>query len=143
MMKKLVSGVFIVVGVIMLIVSIFIFMDCKEFKNVSEETTATVTKVNTRHETRSYRSNGRRRHRTVTVYDVSFDYEVNGKLFDGVIEFSNSKQIGEAFTVWYDKNDPDDVRSNNGSYALPCILAFMGALFAGVGCVTFKYQNRI
>lgn len=137
-MNKLVGSFFVAIGAILLVLSIFVYKDCKEFKSTSEETTATVTKVNSSTKSKTVRRNGRTKHKNVTVYSTYFEYEANGDLFDSVIELSYCMQSGDTFTVWYDKNNPSDVRNKNGSYAGAGIIASMGLMLAGIGGAMFK-----
>ena len=136
--NKFAGIIFVIFGVMVLIGSIFVYQDCKDFQKTSKGTTATVTNVDRHTESKTVRSNGHTRHKNVTVYTTSFEYKVNGETFNSSIDFSHPMQNGDTFAVWYDENNPQDVRNNNGSYVLPGIIVSMGIVLLGLGIVTFK-----
>lgn len=143
-MEKLLGVFLIVLGVGLLINSVFLFKDSREFKGRSVETTATVTKVDVIKKIKNVSRNGHTKRRTIITYKTCFEYEANGDLFSSVKELSDFMESGDTFTIWYDKNNPGDVRMDNASYG-QVVLTVLGGLvlvfFGGVMFLKVKEGN--
>lgn len=134
-MKKLLGIIVALYGIYLMISgAITTFQDRRDFMSAQVETTATVTKVE------KFKTTERRRHKRrkkVTKYKTYFEYEANGETADAVITFSSYKETGDTFTVWYDKNNPGDVRSKKATYWDVVFVIGMGLLITVSGGFMF------
>ncbi|MBQ2111214.1 MAG: DUF3592 domain-containing protein [Clostridia bacterium] len=70
-----------------------------------------------------------------TVFDVSFDYTVDGKQYSGSFNgIGTSYNVGDEIKVFYDPEDPDKTTNSKGAGTVGAIAIGLGAL-AAVGGV--------
>ena len=106
---RLGSGmVFVIAGLLFLVIFIFIVVENNNFMETAKETTAVVTEVRKER----VRRNGKYR----TDYDVYVYYEVDGVAYNQEINGGNaSMKKGQKLVVYYNPENPRDVRSGGGS----------------------------
>lgn len=54
---------------------------------------------------------------------------------------SDCMQSGDTFTVWYDKNNPSDVRNDNASYGRVVFVSLGGLLLLFCGGIMFPKER--
>ncbi len=86
------------------------------------ETTGTVTAVH------PYEDEGK------TVYDIDFDYTVDGKTYTGTFSgFSEECAIGQQIRVYYDADEPQFVSNTRLASLFAIIMIVVGAIVLGIG----------
>ncbi len=123
--------IFMVFGLVFFAISLGLVMDAKKFSEAAQETTAVIYDV----ETHRVRRNKKYR----TEYDVYVQYQANGSTYKAELDGGNaSMDIGETIKVYYDPDNPRDVRSskNGGAQGLAMVLSLVFvAVGVGVGIV--------
>ena len=119
--QKLLFGIFIIVGIGLIIFGIFREIDLSKFKKNSENTTATVVDVSV-----NYNSEGN------DSYKVYVTYDVDGKTYKNSYDSSHRPTEGSTIKIYYDKDNPEKMRK---SIAFSSEFGFfiIGAIFAGIG----------
>lgn len=122
--SNIIFGVFLLVGIGMIVGSIFLFKDFSEFKETAEEVSARILKIES-----YYDSDDDLHHR---VY-VTYTYE--GVVYDGItLNFYSSDMFqGKEITLLCNPDFPTDVRGASALDPIGMILLFMGIIFALVG----------
>lgn len=123
--------VFMLFGLVFFAISLGLVMETKKFAETAQETTAVVYDV----ETRRVRRNKKYR----TEYDVYVQYQANGSTYKTELNGGNgSMDVGETITVYYDPENPLDVRKSKSagmqSFAMILSLVFVAA-GVGIGIV--------
>ena len=123
--------VFALVGLGLLIGSVFLFLDNMRFMDAAKETTATITDIYT-----SRDSDGDTSH---TVY---VKYTVKGNEYEGKLNYySSGMREGKSVKVFYNPDDPEDFRGGGSSIA-SYILAGMGLIFFMIGFISLAVQFK-
>lgn len=129
-MKKAASAtniigiVFLLVGVIVILVSVFISISDAKFREGAESTMAVITDI----EVDRYRRNGE----THTDHDVYVEYEVDGKTYETLLNYYDSSMfVGQEIEVFYHPEAPGDVRAE--SFFAPVFLVLFGLVFGIIG----------
>ncbi len=121
---NLIGIVFFLVGILLIIVSVFTYVGNKQFESNAEKIMATITDI----DTYRTRSNGK----TKTRHNVYIEYEVDGKVYNRELNYYTSSMYeGKEIEVMYNPNNPADVRAYENIAFI--ILAFMGLVFGAVG----------
>ena len=112
---------FAVIGIIVITVGIIIGKSLSDFKKVAVETTATVLNTNKHKDSDGDIS-----------YTVYVSYYVDGKEYEGSYKTASYVKEGNNVKIYYDKNNPEDMRNINS--ILPAIIVCgFGAVFSTVG----------
>ncbi len=122
---------FIVFGLIFFAVCLGLVLETKKFAETAQETTAVVYDVQT------HRVRRNKKYRT--EYDVYVQYQVDGVTYNQELNGGNaSMKEGKKITVYYDPENPRDVRSSTNAgaqgFAMIFSLVFV-AVGVGIGVV--------
>ena len=134
--NRILSVIFRIVGVVILIVGIR--MICEGTLNYIEQhkqadwvtTTAEITDVSSR-----VRSSGTRRKNTSTVYDITYQYEVDGIIYsDELRSYPEIRMVGDEITIKFDPDAPGS-STTKLSPSISDLLVFVifGAVFGVLG----------
>ncbi len=116
--------VFLLVGIIMIVASIMMFVNNKQFEAHAEKTMAVITEID-RYTT------GSGDDRTIH-HDVYVEYRVDRKVYNRMLNTYNSSMYeGKEIEVMYNPDNPDDVRVNENVGSV--ILIIMGLVFGAIG----------
>lgn len=130
--EKICGGVFVFVGIIMLIVGVVLFNSNKNFKESAMEVTGVITDI-----TNYYDSDGDEHH------NVWVEYSVGGSYYNEKIGFySSSMYEGKEIDLLVDPQYPTRVHSASGDVFMVCIFAGMGLLFSCIGGSVFVIGIR-
>lgn len=125
-----IGGLFMGIGIIMLVVSFVVNTNSKKFFKTAVKTEATIENID---EYRDYnRTSGKYR----TKYDVYISYQTaDGAFYEDVRlgYYKNDMREGQTLTVYYDPQDPTDVRAKEGMKLVVWIIGGIGALFSVIG----------
>ena len=133
---KLVGTIFMSIGVIMLVVTIWIYNRQQQFYNRAIPVQGTVISYT------QYESDGDDGGST-TMYTPMFEYSYNGQTYTQPGEVSSSSRsydIGEPVEIMVDPDNPSDmmVDSFMERWFVVLLLGFLGTLFTGIGYVAFR-----
>ncbi len=119
-------GIFAMVGVIMIIISISVTVSGMKFDETAVEITGTIVDIE------SYRDSDGDRH-----YQVYVDYDYQGHEFTDVRlgTYSSSMYEGKEITLKVDPENPGRVKTPYSNMIAGIILAVMGVVFALVGII--------
>ncbi len=140
MMKKkgnfitnILFGIFLAVGIILLISGIVALVSNANFVKSAEEVTAQISNIDT------YRDSDDELHHMVYV-----DFTYGGKIYTDVrLNFySSSMYVGKNITILCDSTNPQNIRSKSGSYIAGILLIFMGVIFSLIGVVPILVTVR-
>lgn len=121
------GGVFLLVGIIMLIVGIAFFASNQKFKESAMEVTGVITDI-----TKHYDSDGDAHH------DVWVEYSINGSSYNEEINFySSSMYEGKEINLLVDPVYPTRVHSVGGDVFFVCMFGGMGLIFSCIGGSVF------
>ena len=130
--QRLIGIIFSVVGAVILMAGIFNLISYQKFKKVAVETTGEIVSVS-RHV--DYDDD--------VSYRVYISYNVNGKKYEGNYSSSSYVEKGTSLKVYYDKNNPSDVRPTISSGIGVVMCAFGGIICAvGLGMVFHMINNN-
>lgn len=116
------STVFMFIGLAVIALGIYLFVDNRAFMEGAEKTEAIITQIDTRQD-----SDGDEHH---TVY---VEFEVDGRSYSGDLGFyTSSMRRGKAVTVYYDPDDPGYFRGSGSSFLGIFVSAF-GLVFILIG----------
>ncbi len=129
----LIGLIFAIAGIIVIIIGLIGYKSAKDFEETAVKTEGVVTDVDTHKERR-----GSRKHRkTVTVYDLTIEYEVGGQTYSTVIDNgTNSRPVGSTFELLYDPLNPSDAREKSSSTVI-LITGILGGIFTLAGTILF------
>jgi len=117
------GGVFLFVGLCLLLVSIIVFRSNQNFHQDAHSVKAVITNI------QSYRTAGGNRD-----YDVWVSYEIDDETYNEKIGFfSSSMHEGETLDIMVDNNDPTRVRSAKGGSFAFGVLLILGSVFTALG----------
>lgn len=114
-------------------------------KLCTQSASAVVTQVDKK--TESYRSNGKRKHRT--VYYASFQYEVNGQTYSGREKCSSSVSQGQTIGLSYNPDNPSQyilnstVNSQGTLKTTAVVFKILGIVLAVIGLFMFVTGNHL
>lgn len=133
---KLVGGIFLSVGLIMLVVTGWIYNRQQNFYQRAIPVQGTVISYD------QYESSDDDGGST-TMYTPVFEYSYNGQTYTHTGEVSSSSQdydIGEPAEIMVDPDNPSDmmVDSFMERWFVVLLLGFMGIVFTGVGYAAFR-----
>ncbi len=138
--------IFAAVGIFIIVIGIKEYFSMKEFEKTAETISATIVDIDSHKEKR-----GTKKHRrTVTVYDLTVQYEVDGQTYTKVIDNGQNKpSIGSTVDVMYDPANPSDTRRGSSTGALAGtgiiggIFTLAGGFLAGVDIRKMLLKNRL
>ena len=119
--------ILVIIGAALLIGSVAVYINSANFAKTAQETTATITRIETEYDTDSDGD-------TTITHIVFVKFEVAGKEYSGKLDFySAGMREGGKVTILYDPDNPQKFRSKSGSKSATIIMAIMGivVLFAG------------
>ena len=99
--------IFSIIGVCMMIGSFYAYKDCERFKENARQTTATVIDVN------RVKNND-----DEIEYKVKYEYIVDGVEYESNRTTSAKKQKGQSEMVYYDRLNPEDMRTSTLNYSI-------------------------
>jgi hypothetical protein len=108
------NGIFLTIaGIAALALGIWDYQDTKSFLATAKTTTGKVTEVKQRVKT-DHKAEDYDERRKIT-YDATINYVVNNKKYDLESESSNNTfSVGETVTVYYDPENPDEAKVDEG-----------------------------
>lgn len=127
------SGIFMIVGMALLIAGIVILILNGRFMERAEEITAVITDIG------SYRNS-----KGETSHKVLVEYTYAGKLYENaeLNFYSSSMYEGKEITVFCDPDNPGRIRSNQGMTLLYGIFIGMGILFIAISAIVIGIALR-
>lgn len=127
------SGIFMIVGMAMLIAGIVILVINGRFMERAEEVTAVITDIG------SYRNS-----KGETSHKVLVEYTYAGKLYENaeLNFYSSSMYEGKEISVFCDPDNPGHIRSNQGMTLLYGIFIGMGILFLTISAIVIGIALR-
>jgi len=130
--KDLLLGIiFSTVGIAIISMGLFFRSLTNEFEENSEATTATIIRID-----EDYR-NGKE------DYEVYVEFEVDGIRYSGKLDLYHSgMSVGEEVTVYYNKSDPNDFRSNFSTNLITIGLIAFGGVFAIIGITSIVIEIK-
>ncbi|WP_167954847.1 DUF3592 domain-containing protein [Anaerosporobacter faecicola] len=128
---RLIGIIFLLIGLGLCAGGIIAGVFTAKFINNADSVIATITDID------SYRdSDGDRNH------DVFVTYEVDGQTYDAELNsYSSSWHIGKEIKLYYDPENPYDVRSKSMAYLVTIILCIIGGSFTAVACGLLFYTK--
>lgn len=132
MKKKMIAlgGLFLGIGIIMLVVSFVVNTNNKKFFDTAVKTEATIEYID------EYRDYNQATDKYRTKYDVYIGYQTVDGAFYGDVKlgyYKNGMREGQTLTVYYDPQAPMDVRVKEGTKLVVWITGGIGALFSVIG----------
>lgn len=123
---SLFSGIFVLVGVALLVGGAFAWIYSRKFQETAVEVTAVITDID------SYRDSDGDRHHNVYV-----EYGFNGRQYRDVrLNFYNSGMYeGKEIAILCDPDNPGHIEAKGGLTFLYALLMGMGILFAVIGAI--------
>lgn len=120
----MIPGIFIIVGICILVTGILMFMSAIRFKENGTAVLGVITKIESHHN-----SEGENSH---TVY-VSYEY--GGSIYSDVRlnSYSSSMYEGKEITLYCDPDNPRRIQTDSMLYLGPGILMGIGCIFMLVG----------
>lgn len=137
---RLVGGIFMGVGSILLAVVAWISVSNYKFAQRAIPVTGTVINYN------NYESrNDDGRH--TTMYTPTYQYDFNGKTYTYISSTSSSSreyEINEKVNVLVDPDQPEEVLIDSfwDRWFVVVLLGFMGTLFTGLGYLVFRFLGK-
>jgi hypothetical protein len=122
----LIGGIFALVGLGLLIAGIFWHINNKAFFENAVEIQASITDIEI-----YYDSDNEAQH------EVYVKYVIGDELYEDVRlnYYSSDMRKGQKVAVWYNPNDPWEIRSKEGSNFGSLLLIIIGGVFAGGGAI--------
>lgn len=127
------SGIFMIVGVALLIGGILSMTFSRHFRESAEEIAAVITDI------RSYRnSDGEERH------SVYVEYTYGGRRYEDIklSYYSSSMREGDTITLLCDPDNPEHVEAGAGLTLLYVILTSMGILFVVISVFPLAFVTK-
>ncbi len=113
-------GIFISVGIILLIVGIAVGVSGHTFRQKAEPTDAVILAM--------------RGASSESLGTPVVEYTVDGKSYTAMLNMASSSMYpGKRITIYYQKNNPREVRYLDDNGWLILIFAFIGTVFTGIG----------
>ena len=121
--KDILLGIiFSVVGIVIICAGLFFRSLTNEFEENSEATTATIIRIDEDY------------HGDSKDHKVYVEFEVDGIRYSGKLDLYHSgMKEGDDVTVYYNKSDPNDFRSNFATGPITIGLIAFGGVFAIIG----------
>lgn len=147
--RKIVStvgGIFMVIGIIMVVVSIIITASQVSFLKKAKKTEAYIEQID-KHKVRKKSIDRKNRNKTEYSYDVYVSYEVDGVPYDFVElgYHSTGMKVGQSITIYYNPEDPTSIKTKGAAYLfifIPWLLAVFFTVFGGVMLVANRRLSR-
>lgn len=126
----IIGGVFSLVAVIMLLVSVGTRISWNSFKKTAVSVTAEITDIQVRRERSHSSSNSR--NTTTTYHDVYVEYDYNGQHYSEKLGYYYSGMAkGDEITILIDPNDPTRSMADPGIATAVCLIFVF--VFGGIG----------
>ncbi len=126
----IIGGVFSLVAVIMLLVSVGTRISWNSFKETAVSVTAEITDIQVRRERSHSSSNSR--NTTTTYHDVYVEYDYNGQHYSEKLDYYYSGMAkGDEITILIDPNDPRRSMTDPGIATAVCLIFVF--VFGGIG----------
>jgi hypothetical protein len=132
--------IFFLVGVAAFVTGIFNFASNSLFKLSSNKATATITDI-----TRNYQDN--EEGYTDIFYDIYLEYLVDDIKHSETIHYQNgdseiydSMYKGQDITIYYDPNQPNDIRASENTF-LSLGIALLGFVLLSMGILIFRMDD--
>ncbi len=133
--------IFLIIG-LLIIVSGFVTAGAqRDFQNHAEKTTAVITDIDT---TITRSGNDKKTSHTAYV-----SYKVDGKRYEEALNYySSTMRIGDKIEVYYDSDNPKDVRAKSIGLTLPLyifggIFSLIGGIFVAINMKSFIEKKRL
>lgn len=122
----IIGAIFFIIGMILVVIGGISWARTSAFMNSAQKTKAEIISISAD----SYRRNGKNH----THYDVWIEYTVDGEVLEkNINEYNSSMYEGKEIEVYYDPDDPSDVRTD--SKVFEYIFLGIGGSFAVIGAV--------
>lgn len=122
----IIGAIFFIIGMILVVIGGISLARTSAFMNSAQKTKAEIINISAD----SYRRNGKNH----THYDVWIEYTVDGEVLEkNINEYNSSMYEGKEIEVYYDPDDPSDVRTD--SKVFEYIFLGIGGSFAVIGAV--------
>lgn len=130
--ETLFFSIFAIVGLFLIIVGFFLFIDGLNFRKTAVDSTAVITNIT------SYKS-GKNTH-----HNVYIDYIYEGEEYNDISlnYYSSGMRRGQTIKIMIDPNDPYDVRTGGLFYVPFIMLWIMGLVFGLVGIIPIIVSRR-
>lgn len=127
-------GLFGFVGIVLIITGILVFYHDQKFYETAMPATAKITDFK--------RDNLDDSARTIV------EYTANGKIFRGELNhYSSGMKYGDRLSIYYNPQNPLDIKTKGSSMLLLAIFIFMGTIFTsfglGAGIYMYHQKNKI
>lgn len=128
----IIGGVFSLVAVIMLLVSVGTRISWNSFKKTAVSVTAEITDIQVRRERSHSSSNSR--NTTTTYHDVYVEYDYNGQHYSEKLGYYYSGMAkGDVISILIDPNNPRRSMTDPGVASAVCLIFVF--VFGGIGAV--------
>ncbi len=135
----IIGGVFSLVAVIMILVSVGTRISWNKFRETAVSVTAEITDIQVRRERRHSSSNSR--NTTTTYHDVYVEFDHNGQHYSEKLDYYYSGMAkGDEITILIDPNDPRRSMSDPGIATAVCLIFVF--VFGGVGAAFLIVELR-
>lgn len=137
----IIGGVFSLVAVVMLIVSVSVNVSWNSFKKTAVSVTAEITDIQVRRERRHSSSGSKSRNTTTTYHDVYVEYDYNGQHYSEKLDYYYSGMAeGDEISILIDPNDPKRSMTDPGVASAVCLIFVF--VFGGIGAAFLIVELR-
>lgn len=129
---KIVGAIFTIVGLAMIISSIVVGIDSNKFYKTAVKTEATIMYIDT------YSDYDHKQKKMKTRHDVYVSYETEeGEYYtyEKLGYYSSNMSEGQNISIYYDPENPSDIRSKSGSKLMIYIFGGLGIVFLPLGII--------
>lgn len=122
--------VFLIVGILIVIGAVVFRIRSIKFYATAVETTATIERIEEYEAYDNVDEEYKIKHNVYIEYDTQ-----DGEHYDNVELgwYQDAMQEGQQMVVYYEPDNPEDVRSKEGSLAVCIVMVILGAVFAVIG----------
>ena len=132
--EKIVSSVFMLIGIILIIVGVVIFNYTENFKENGIETVAEITGIH------RYKQSANDYGKNTQVY---VKYKVDGREYDQKLKYYVSDmQIGQEVRIYYNPNNPSSIQSAEGRSIVTLIPFGLGIIFFLIGIIILVIKGN-
>lgn len=132
---RVLGVLFLIIGIALLLGAVFVRLSSDKFFKSAIETEATIDRIEsyTVHNHKGYKRNRRRKEHVVYISYMTEDGEYYSEQEFGY--YTSNMYEGQNIKVYYDPENPEDVRSKSGSKLVFYICGGIGGLFSVLGLI--------
>lgn len=127
---RVVGFLFLVVGIVIIIGWFYLRSNNKSFYERAKETTAVITDVQKERVYNSSRGKYEMKYNVYVSYVTLEEQHVDDIYLD---VYKSGMKKGQEVTIWYDPNNPEDVRTKEGSMGTSIVMVVVGIGFSLLG----------